>query len=239
MVLFSTLEDVEAAMRAVVQRAFLTAPFLSDLRAGRYFPAQLRHFAVQYSFYSRRFPLVLGAAIAAMEPQAEWWMPLADNLWDEAGRGVPGWEHEALYRTFLLSVAPDLELDARGMPPAPVSPAVEKAVSAFLDFFRTAPPLDAMAAVGLGSEFFAGDVMGAIAQGLRHPAYHSARPLDLRFWDMHAREHEPRHYALCRRILARHSSADELARQYSAGARIAASEALMYQELHGEMQAIR
>ncbi|MCY0907742.1 MAG: iron-containing redox enzyme family protein, partial [Sulfobacillus thermotolerans] len=80
------------------------SPFFEALAAGQYTPIQLRHFAIQYGYYSRHFPRVLGAAISAMAPYPQWWMPLADNLWDEAGRGVPGKSHEELYRTFLLSV---------------------------------------------------------------------------------------------------------------------------------------
>ncbi len=65
---------------------------------------------------------MLGAAISAMAPAGVWWIPLADNLWDEAGRGIPGKSHEELYKTFLLSADPQLTLDAQGLPPEPMSP---------------------------------------------------------------------------------------------------------------------
>lgn len=229
------LMDVERAMDELVAREFDEGVFLATLRAGRYTLVQLRYFAAQYSYYSRHFPRVLGAAIAAMEPEAAWWVPLADNLWDEAGRGTPGREHEALYRTFWRSLDPSLRLDERGFPPVPMSPAVEWAVTTFLTFFRAATPMEALAAVGLGSEYFAGRVMGAIADGLRHPAYQAAGGLDLRFWDVHADAHEPRHYALCRSLLERYRTPEELRRLYEVGARIARSEAKMYTDLHREM----
>lgn len=82
---------------------------------------------------------------------------------------------------------------------------------------------------------FAGDVMGAIAKGLRHPAYNSPATLDLTFWDVHADEHEPHHYRLCKDILEQHTTSAELKSMFDVGREIAASEALMYRELHAEM----
>ncbi|WP_244893448.1 hypothetical protein [Ferroacidibacillus organovorans] len=43
---------------------------------------------------------------------------------------------------------PDVELDASGVPKQPMSSAVVAAVKTFIDFFRKATPLEAMAAVG-------------------------------------------------------------------------------------------
>ncbi|GGJ12965.1 hypothetical protein GCM10010885_22840 [Alicyclobacillus cellulosilyticus] len=232
-----TYEDVEQAMKSFVEEVFYQSPFFVWLLEGRYSSSQIRHFAVQYSYYSRHFPRVLGAAISAMAPMGSWWIPLADNLWDEAGRGKPGMSHEALYRTFLLSVDPEIELDPHGFPPDPMSPAVDEAVRTFIEFFRHATPLEAMAAVGFGSEFFAGDVMGTIARGLRHPHYNRERTLNLLFWDVHAGEHEPHHYQLCKDVLIRYTRPEELRTMYEVGTAIARSEARMYQALHEEMMA--
>lgn len=196
---------------------------------------QIRHFAIQYSYYSRNFPRVLGAAISAMPPIDSWWIPLADNLWDEAGRGVLGKSHVQLYRTFLLSVDPEIPLDENGIPHGPMSPAVEKAIRTFIEFFRGASPLEAMAAMGLGSEMFAGSVMGTIARGLQHPSYNKTHPLDVLFWTLHADEHEPRHYQLCKDILIQYTDQDSLRTMFEVGRSIARSEALMYEELHREM----
>ncbi len=230
-----TLEAVERAMDQVVQEHFFTGRFLRTLRAGAYSMTQIRYFAIQYSYYSRHFPRVLGAAISAMEPIANWWVPLADNLWDEAGRGNADSSHEALYRTFLLSVDPEIPLDKDGFPNMAMSPAIAQAVNFFIEFFRTASPLTAMAAVGLGSEWFAGDVMGAVGEGMKHPAYNREHRIDTRFWDVHATLHEPRHYQLCRDILSAYGSREELAIMYETGRRIALSEAAMYDRLHAEM----
>lgn len=232
--MFHTYKDVEAAIDEVVQREFTNGVFLSALRNGEYTIRQIQHFAVQYSYYSRHFPRVLGAAISAMPPLDTWWVPLADNLWDEAGHGADGKSHEQLYKTFLLSVYPDVQLDDKGVPKQPISPAVQNAIQTFIDFFRGASPLEAMAAVGLGSEMFAGSVMGDIANGLRHPNY-GERPLNLLFWDVHADEHEPRHYQLCKDILVQFTDKSALETMYHVGSKIAKSEALMYTQLHQEM----
>lgn len=228
-------ENVERAMNDVVESAFYRGPFFQHLLAGRYSHRQIRHFAIQYSYYSRHFPRVLGAAISAMEPQDSWWIPLADNLWDEAGRGRPGKSHQQLYRTFLQSVDPHVPTDTRGYPVEPESPAVSQAVQTFLQFFQSATPLEAMAAVGLGSELFAGAVMGTIGTGLRHPAYQTHGPINVLFWEVHADEHEPRHYQLCKDILQTYSNPESLARMFAVGKAIAESEALMYTQLHQEM----
>ncbi|MBX5435871.1 MAG: iron-containing redox enzyme family protein [Alicyclobacillaceae bacterium] len=234
-----TYEDVEQAVLRVVESAFFQAPFFTHLLQGRYNWRQIRHFAIQYSYYSRHFPRVLGASIAAMNPLESWWIPLADNLWDEAGRGVPGRSHEQLYRTFLLSVDPDVTLDADGIPAEPMSACVQTAVDTFLEFFRAATPLEAMAAVGLGSELFAGSVMGAIGRGFRRPEYNRERTIDVRFWEAHAQEHEPRHYQLCKNILAQYTQPESLCSMYRVGVYFARSEAAMYDGLHQEMMAIR
>lgn len=230
--------DVEQAMLALVEHHFFHGLFLSTLHAGDYSYAQIRYFAVQYSYYSRNFPRALGAAISAMPPIDDWWVPIADNLWDEAGRGVPGRAHEKLYLTFLKSVDPDIRLDAHGIPEEPMSKAVSTAIDTFIDFFRHATPLQAMAAVGLGSELFAGAVMDRIGKGFLHPHYQQRGPVDIRFWQLHADEHEPRHYQLCKSILERFTSPKDLRTMYETGRYIALSEARMYEELHAEMMAL-
>ncbi|GLG02766.1 hypothetical protein Alches_28070 [Alicyclobacillus hesperidum subsp. aegles] len=233
-----TYEDVEQRMLALVDEHFFRGNFLQTLCRGDYNSRQLRYFAFQYGYYSRHFPRVLGAAIAAMPPIDEWWVPVADNLWDEAGRGEPGRAHEKLYLTFLKSVVPDAKLDCHGIPDVPMSPAVGKAVATFIQFFREATPLQAMAAVGLGSELFAGAVMARIGEGFLHPHYQMAGTLNTLFWQVHADEHEPRHYQLCKQILQSHTSPEELQLMYETGRYIALSEATMYEELHAEMVAL-
>lgn len=230
-------EQVEEEMRKLVQREFFDADFFRMLGNGEYSQAQLRHFAIQYNYYSRNFPRVLGAAISAMEPIDTWWVPLAENLWDEAGHGVPGKAHEKLYLTFMSTVDPTIETDEHGIPNEPMSPAVGKAIQTFIDFFRTATPLEAVAAVGLGSEMFAGDVMGFIGKAVKHPHYNQEREINALFWDVHADEHEPRHYQLCKDILIQFNDPNDLRTMLDVGSRIARSEALMYQELHEEMTA--
>lgn len=227
--------DVENEINLIVQKEFLERDFFQTLKAGQYTMKQLRHFAIQYSYYSRHFPRILGAAISAMAPIDSWWVPLADNLWDEAGRGAVGHSHEQLYKTFLKSVDPNIQLNDWGMPPEPMGNAVQTAIETFLQFFHQATPLAAMSAVGLGSEMFAGRIMGEIASGLSHPNYQKKQSLELLFWHCHADEHEPRHYQLCKNVLIQYSKPEELAIQWEAGSYIARSEATMYQSLHEEM----
>ncbi|RKD25154.1 hypothetical protein BEP19_04305 [Ammoniphilus oxalaticus] len=234
--LLENYQQVEQEMDRLVQEAFFQADFLQTLVNGDYTEAQLRYFTIQYSYYSRHFPRVLGAAISAMAPIDTWWVPLAENLWDEAGKGIPGKAHEKLYLTFMLTVDPSIKTDEHGIPrDEPISPAVETAIQTFIDFFRMASPLEAMAAVGLGSELFAGDVMGQIGKGFKHPNYNRKREINVLFWDVHADEHEPHHYQLCKDILEQFTEPQDLRTMLDVGRRIAESEALMYQHLHEEM----
>jgi len=233
--LFESYQQVEQKMEELVQHQFYQAPFFQTLLNGEYTQSQLRHFAIQYSYYSRHFPRVLGAAISAVAPIDKWWVPLAENLWDEAGKGVPGKAHEKLYQSFMLTVDPTIEVDQHGIPDEPISPAVEKAIGTFIEFFRNCTPLEAMAAVGLGSEMFAGGVMGLIGKGFQHPTYNQNRKINVVFWEIHADEHEPHHYQLCKDILIQFTKQEELKTMFEVGSRIACSEALMYQELYEEM----
>jgi pyrroloquinoline-quinone synthase len=231
-----SLHDVEEQMTEVVKKHFHQGHFLTYLREGRYTYEQIRYFAIQYYHYSRNFPRVLGAAIAAMAPIDDWWIPLADNLWDEAGRGKPGRSHAELYKTFLFSVDPTIELNQSGLPiNPPISQAVVDAIETFISFFQKATPLQAMAAVGFGSEFFAGEVMGAIGEGLSLPIYNVDRTLDITFWKVHSDEHEPHHYQLCKNVLEQFRSEQELEEMLRIGILIAKSEAKMYHQLHNEM----
>ncbi|AEJ41221.1 hypothetical protein TPY_3063 [Sulfobacillus acidophilus TPY] len=223
--------DVERAMQEFVSLAFYPQPFFQELGQGLWSSEFLKYFAVQYGYYSAHFPRILGAAIAAMEPDDAWWIPLADNLWDEAGRGVPGQSHQQLYRTFLVSVAPEWG-DPNARPP--LGDAVRRTVQGSLALLRVVTPWEAMAAIGLGSEFFAADVMGTIAQGLKHPHYQGDRPVDTRFWDLHAAKDEPRHYALCRAQLQRLEDPAHLTQALAVGQRFAQLEALMYHGIYDE-----
>ncbi|ASS75956.1 hypothetical protein CIG75_13975 [Tumebacillus algifaecis] len=234
---FQTYAEVERAVMAEVEENILNGRFLQALLNGSFTAAQIREFALQYSFYSRNFPRVLGAAVAAVEPLDRWWVPLVDNLWDEAGRGNPKGYHSKMYRTFLEGAAPDVSISDEHVPDAPVGGAAKKAVESFLSFLKTASTLEAMAAVGLGSELFAGLVMGEIGQGLRHENYNRERRLNVGFWMAHADTHEPRHYQLCKDVLLDFSTPAELQTIYTAGRTIALSEARFYDELYDEMMA--
>ena len=232
---FQTYAEVEAAVMELVEAKIVGARFLRALGDGAFTPAQIREFALQYSYYSRNFPRVLGAAIAAVEPLDRWWVPLVDNLWDEAGRGNPKGYHSKMYRTFLESVAPDVTISEENVPDYPVGQATKRAVETFIKFLQGATTLEAMAAVGLGSELFAGKVMGLIGEGLRHPNYNAGQRVNVGFWMAHADTHEPRHYELCKDVLVDFAKPEELQAIYRAGALMALSEAEFYDGLYDEM----
>jgi pyrroloquinoline-quinone synthase len=235
---FRTYEEVEAAVWEAVETHIVNGRFLTTLGSGGYTLPQIREFALQYSYYSRNFPRVLGAAIAAVEPLDRWWVPLVDNLWDEAGRGNPKGYHSKMYRTFLETAAPDVAVSDEHVPDHAAGEATVRAVNSFLDFLKEATTLEAMAAVGLGSELFAGKVMGLIGEGLRHPNYNQVERLNVGFWMAHADTHEPRHYQLCRDVLLDFKSSEELQAIYRAGVTIALSEAAFYEGLHDEMMCL-
>jgi pyrroloquinoline-quinone synthase len=236
---FHTYEEVERAVMERVQERIIRGRFLTGLLNGEYSEEQIREFALIYSYYSRSFPRVLGAAVAAVEPIDKWWVPLVDNLWDEGGRGNPKAYHSKLYRTFLESAAPDVSISDEHIPDYPVAPPAKRAVDTFIYFLQNATPLEAMAAIGLGSELFAGEVMGLIGKGLQHPNYNRTRKLNVAFWMVHADTHEPRHYQLCKDILETYTDPADLQRMYQAGVYIAMSEANFYDGIYERMMAVK
>jgi pyrroloquinoline quinone (PQQ) biosynthesis protein C len=232
---FRTYQDIELAMDDLVEEKIVLGKFMNTLMKGEFTPNQIREFALQYSYYSRNFPRVLGAAIGAVMPEDEWWIPIADNLWDEGGRGNPKAYHSRLYHTFLITAAPDVLTNEKYIPDYPVSPTVIEAVDTFINFLKNATPLEAMASIGFGSEYFAGKIMGMIGDGLNHPNYNVTTKLNTKFWSVHAGSHEPRHYLLCKHVLEQYKTPEELGMIYRAGAYIAMSEARMYEGLYQRM----
>jgi pyrroloquinoline-quinone synthase len=233
-----TYEQIEEKIWEIVEREIVQGEFMQTLLAGEWTPAMVAEFALQYSYYSRNFPRVLGAAIGAVEPEDDWWVPLVDNLWDEAGRGNPQSYHSRLYHSFLITAAPHIATNEKYVPDYPVAPASKEAVQSFLSFLRNATPLEAMAAIGFGSELFAGKVMGLIGAGLQHPAYNEGTALNTTFWTAHADHHEPRHYELCKNVLNRFNSPQDLLAIYRAGAYITRSEARFYDGLYERMKSL-
>lgn len=231
-----TYKDIELAIDALVEEKIVQGKFITTLLQGDFTPNQIREFALQYSYYSRNFPRVLGAAIGAVKPEDAWWVPIADNLWDEGGRGNPRAYHSLLYHTFLTSAASDVTTDDKYVPDYPVAPVVVEAVDTFINFLKHATPLEAMASIGFGSEYFAGKIMGLIGEGLQHPNYNQEQKLNTHFWTVHSGSHEPRHYLLCKEVLEQHKSSEELGMIYRAGAYIALSEATMYEGLYERMR---
>lgn len=236
---FHTYDEVEAAVWKLVEEHIENGRFLTALGNGDFTAGQIAEFALQYSYYSRNFPRVLGAAIAAVEPLDRWWVPLVDNLWDEAGRGNPKGFHSKMYRSFLETAAPGVVINDEHVPQHPVGEAAKRAVQAFIDFLGQATTLEAMAAVGLGSELFAGKVMGLIGQGLRHANYNGEQRINVGFWMAHADTHEPRHYQLCKEVLLDFNEPEQLAEIYRAGAAVALSEAQFYEELYQELTGLQ
>jgi len=234
---FGSYEKVEEAIWDLVDKEIIQGEFMQSLLAGEWNAEQVSEFALQYSYYSRNFPRVLGAAIAAVLPEDDWWVGLVDNLWDEAGRGNPGAYHSRLYHTFLQSAAPHIPTNEKYVPDYPVAPAPIVAVDTFIQFLQQATPLEAMAAVGFGSELFAGKVMGLIGEGLSHPNYmRDGKLLNVTFWKAHADQHEPRHYQLCKNVLERFEAEEDLQAMYRAGAYIVKAEANLYNGIFERMK---
>ena len=228
---FETYEQVEEAIMQVVNEEIVEGEFMRTLVEGQWNQAMVREFALQYSYYSRNFPRVLAAAVTAVVAEDDWWIPLVDNIWDEAGRGKPNGSHTILYHSFMVTAAPDVPTDERHIPDYPIAPPAIDAVNNFINFLRNATPLEAMAAIGFGSEYFAGKVMGLIGRGMEHPNYNQDRKIDATFWTVHADIHEPRHYALCKNVLQRYTTPQDLEAMFNAGAYIARCEARFYDGL--------
>jgi pyrroloquinoline-quinone synthase len=147
---------------AVLSEEPFRDPLFDALRAGRMSRAGIKLWATQAMTVVREFTRFI-SAIHANCPHTDAQLLLAENLWEEHGKGLAGRDHYSLIRKLANSLgATDEELDR-------AEPLAETA--GYIDYCfkvtRESSFIEAMAAIGVGIEYFSPRFFGALAEMLR------------------------------------------------------------------------
>ena len=147
---------------AVLSEEPFRDPMFDALREGRMSRAGIRLWSAQAMLVVREFTRFI-SAIHANCPHADAQLLLAENLWEEHGKGRAGRDHYSLVRKLANSLgATDEELDR-------AEPLAETAdyISYCFKITREGSFIEAMAAIGVGIEYFSPRFFGALAEMLR------------------------------------------------------------------------
>lgn len=139
---------------------------------------QLQFFVGQYHWYCEHFPRFLAAA-AANIPDDETRFPLLENLWEEHGSGDLSGSHRTLYYHFAEAAGLNrTALDA-------IEPLSTTRICCenMLQLCRYGHFLEALGALGPGTEYFTNREYSIIAEGLKNYNCFDTNALD--FWTVH------------------------------------------------------
>lgn len=154
------LKMMETHLQMEIQ-LLLQHPFLMALTNATLSEKQLYQFATQYGFYQDVFPRCLAAAVSKI-PNDETRLPVVKYLWEEHGEGDLSKCRKALYTLFLhhLSQTQGSDTSEQLAPTA-------KYINTLLELYVNADFLEALGALGLGSELFIGQESSLILSGLQ------------------------------------------------------------------------
>jgi pyrroloquinoline-quinone synthase len=171
------LSHLQSALQPDIDRV-LHHPFFERLNSAALSRQQVQKFALDYNFYCRSFPQLLGYAAAKIaDDQIR--MPIVENLWEEHGEGDITRSHRQLYTNFLRS----LKLSDEQIETSVPSTATARYIQELFDICSTGDFLDVLALVGPGTEYFASREFEIILSGLEK--YPFAQDLDLEYWSIH------------------------------------------------------
>jgi pyrroloquinoline-quinone synthase len=136
-------------------------PLLDAIRSGRMSRAGMKLWVAQAMMIVREFTRFI-SAIHSNCPHADAQLLLAENLWEEHGRGLAGHDHYSLIRRMALSLgATDAELDE-----ATPLPETADYIDYCLKATRESSFIEGMAAIGIGIEYFSPRFFAALAEAL-------------------------------------------------------------------------
>ena len=171
------LESLEEEIRL---HPALNHPFLKKFSSGKLTLDRIRIFARQYYLYSRWFTMYVSAVIANMpdeRPRAH----LIKNLYEEYGEGKPECAHPAIFRRFLKA----LRLDAAEVERTEPLPETRLFIHEYLFVCRDGHFLEALGALGPGTESIVPYIYHPIYEGLRKEPSLSEK--DVEFFTLHMR----------------------------------------------------
>jgi pyrroloquinoline quinone (PQQ) biosynthesis protein C len=151
-----------AELFAVIREEPFRDPLLGAIRAGRMTRPRVMLWVGQASLVVREFTRFI-SAIHANCPHRDAQLLLAENLWEEHGKGAQARDHYALIRHMAKSLgATDEELD--GTKPLPET---ADYIAHCVRVTRDGSFIEGMAAIGIGIEYFSPRFFAALAELLR------------------------------------------------------------------------
>lgn len=147
---------------AVLSEQPFRDPLFDALRAGRMSRESIKLWAAQAALVVREFTRFI-SAIHANCPHRDAQVLLAENLWEEHGKGIAGRDHYSLIRNLAKSLgATGEEIDL-------AEPLAETAdyINHCFKVTREGSFVEAMAAIGVGIEYFSPRFFAALAEMFR------------------------------------------------------------------------
>jgi pyrroloquinoline-quinone synthase len=194
----SIKEELFTIMR---EESFRDAMF-DAIRSGQMSRRGLKEWTLQASLVVQPFTRFI-SAIHANCPYRDAQALLAENLWEEHGKGDAERDHYALIRKLAKSFgATDEECDKV----EPLAETVEY-VNFCLHITREGSFIEGMSAIGLGIEYFIPQFFGAIAESFR--AHYGLSSEDVEYLLIHVGEDED-HAERSLALIERYADTDEL-----------------------------
>jgi pyrroloquinoline quinone (PQQ) biosynthesis protein C len=180
--LIVTKEDrfTDACVAAVLAQGFRD-PILDGARKGSISRQGLKLWALQAMLVVRQFTRFI-SAIHANCPDREGQRLLAENLWEEHGRGDAGNDHYVLIQRLARSLgATDSEI--AGAEPLPET---QRYIDHCFEVTRNAPFVESLGAIALGIEYFMPAFFGALSEAMR--LNYGLSPEDVEYLAVHVNE---------------------------------------------------
>ncbi|HSB08717.1 MAG TPA: iron-containing redox enzyme family protein [Blastocatellia bacterium] len=189
-------------LSAIVREHSFRDPMLEAVRHGSMSRAGVRRWTLQASLVVREFTRFI-SAIHANCPDRDSQQLLAENLWEEHGRGVADRDHYALVRKLARSLgASDAEID-NAKPLAETTMYIEHC----FDVTRNGSFVESMTALGIGVESFVPAFFGRMA-GHLSSNYGLSRE-DVQYLLVHVTEDET-HARRALEVIEAHANTSEL-----------------------------
>jgi pyrroloquinoline quinone (PQQ) biosynthesis protein C len=143
----TTEHDFARELLAVISEKPYRDPLLDAIRSGRMSRAGMKLWVAQAMMVVREFTRFI-SAMHANCPHADAQLLLAENLWEEHGKGVAGRDHYSLIRRLARALgATDEELDQTS--PLPETTGY---IAYCFEVTRNSSFIEGMAAIGIGIE---------------------------------------------------------------------------------------
>jgi pyrroloquinoline quinone (PQQ) biosynthesis protein C len=193
--------DFAKELLAVISEQPYRDPLLEAIRSGRMSRVGMTTWVAQAMMIVREFTRFI-SAIHANCPHADAQLLLAENLWEEHGRGIAGRDHYSLIRRMALSLgATDAELDQT----APL-PETADYIDYCLKVTRESSFVEGMAAIGIGIEYFSPKFFAALAEALT--AIYGISRKDVEYLLVHVGEDED-HARRSMEVITAYADTDE------------------------------